>query len=915
MRLTHCRICNVRIHHQLSLDFAPGLTIIGGANETGKSTLLEALHRALFLKSTASGAVVDQLHSRTHQGVPTVDLTFEARGQCWRLHKEFGGPRGRAELHPSGGLPLMGQEAEEKLAMLLESGGPLDGRRASAALGKCWAHLWVVQGQAGSDPLQDRETYPLEQLIRQLEQHGGAALQSQLDQQVAGRIDEQLSATFTNLGRTPKPRKHSPLWMAEQQKDLAARELDQAEQLVQEDRVVSQRLAQVRDELGQVRGRLDALKKRLPQLRRLQSQYLMERKELDNLDIRVKGLAQDHCSLQDLSQAAGRHKLDQEQCLKQERVLAQQLESTQRTQAEHQQQVNHLRERDLYLSHKLCQLQCWKDQRRLQQAIQALQQQQQAQEQLRSHLGRLPPIGLDQVKELRALEGKQRDCRTRRDAMAATVELLHARAHGEVRLGGQALTMGQPLPLTRAAELQVGDDVTVRVSPGGDQMALAKADQNATQVLDERLRQLSVASVEAADEILRERQGLQQQLQAQFQQADPNTLQRLQEELTHVETQMQKLAQAGPSEADGTPAKDAPLSEAVLQQQLREHQHTSQQVKRQYRHVEAALGAAQREVNAIKAQQAQVQTRLQVCASEETSCLRQVAKLLATYGTEEALKNRYTHEQVEQAKAQARLGELDQQLQELIAPELDTPEEVISRLEHQEARLQTQQQQLLNEEGQLQERRRSSSSKDPMITLEKAKMALEQAQEQWKHQHQLGAALLLLKERFRQAQADLSSRYTEPLAQAISSYLSPLHPEHQGAPICRMDYSRDAGLQGLKLWRGQAIYDFAQLSGGMREQLSAALRLSMADVLKDRYDHCLPLIFDDAFTNTDPERIPMVSRMLNTAVANGLQVILLTCNPQAYGSLNREKEYCLQGRSGQAAEKEGEVKFQGMLHR
>ncbi|MYK85593.1 MAG: AAA family ATPase, partial [Synechococcus sp. SB0669_bin_7] len=67
MRLVHCRICNVRIHRELSLDFAPGLTIIGGANETGKSTLLEALHRALFLKSTARGAVVDRLHSRTHQ--------------------------------------------------------------------------------------------------------------------------------------------------------------------------------------------------------------------------------------------------------------------------------------------------------------------------------------------------------------------------------------------------------------------------------------------------------------------------------------------------------------------------------------------------------------------------------------------------------------------------------------------------------------------------------------------------------------------------------------------------------------------------------------------------------------------------------------------------------------------------------
>lgn len=893
MRLAHCRICNVRIHRELSLDFAPGLTLIGGANETGKSTLLEALHRALFLKSTASGAVVDELHSRTHQGVPTMDLAFEARGRCWRLHKEFGGSRGRTELHPSGGLPLMGQEAEEKLATLLESDGPLDGRRASATLDRCWAHLWVVQGQAGNNPLQDRQTYPLEHLIRQLEQRGGAALQSLLDQQVADRIDEQLGATFTNLSRTPRPKKHSPLWRAEQQKESAAQELAQTEQLVQEDRAVSQRLAQVRDDLAQVRGQLGALKKRLPQLRHLQNQCLMQRKELDTLNVRVERLGQDQRSLKELTGAARQHKLDQEQCLTQVLVLVQQLESAQQTRAEHQQQVNHLRERDTYLSHKVGQLQCWKEQRRLQQEIEALQQQQQVQEQLRSQLGRLPPIGLAQVKELRRLEGHQRDCRTRRDAMAATVELLHARAHGQVQLGGQALTMGQPLQLTRAAELRVGDDVTVSISPGGDQVTLAKADQQATQALDEKLRQLDVASVEAADEILRERQGLEQQLQAQRQQADPEMLPRLHEELAQVETQMQQLAQgAPPGKADGAATEDVHLTFAVLEHQLREHQHTSQQVKHRCRQAEDALKAAEQAVSAIQAQQVKVQTRLQVLASEEQSCLGQVQKLLATHGTIEALEALYTQGKGEQAQVQTKLDELRQKLQALIAPEQDTPEVLIPRLERQEAELQTHQQQLCIDEGQLQERRRSISSKDPVIALEKARAALEQAREQWEHQQQLGAALLLLKKRFRQAQADLSSRYTEPLAQAISGYLAPLHPEHQD-PICQMHYSQDAGLQGLQLWRGQNVYDFAQLSGGMREQLSAALRLSMADVLKDRHDHCLPLIFDDAFTNTDPERIPMVSKMLNTAVAHGLQVILLTCDPQAYGSLNPEKTHHL----------------------
>ena len=894
MRLVHCRICNVRVHRELSLDFAPGLTLIGGANETGKSTLLEALHRVLFLKATASGAVVDALHSRTHRGVPTVELTFEARGRCWRLHKEFGGARGRVELHPSNGSPLTGPEAEEMLATLLESDGPLDGRRASAVLDRCWAHLWVVQGEAGHNPLQDRQTYPLEQLIRQLEQRGGAALQSPLDQRVVDRVDEQLVATFTNLGRTPRPRKNSPLWAAEQQKGRAAQKLAQTEQLVQEDRAVSQRLAQVGDELEQVGGELDALKKLLPLLRDLQNQCLVQGKELDNLNNTVERLGQDQRSLKELNKAAQQHRLEQEQCLEQEQGLAQKLESAQQAQGEHQQQVNHLRERDAYLSHKVDQLQCWKEQQRLQQEIAALQQQQQAQEQLRKDLGRLPPVGLAQVKELRTLEGRQRDCRTRRDATAATVELLHAQTPQQVQLGGQALPMGQPLQLTRAAELRVGDAVTVRISPGRDQAALAKAEQEATQALDEKLQQLGVASVEAADEILRKRQGVEQQLQARRQQADPERLQRVQGELAHGEARLRQLAQGALGTANEAPTGEELLATAVLERQLREHQHTSQQVKHQCRQAEAALNTARKAVATLKDQQAQVKTRSQVLASKQQGCRGQVQKLLATYETMEALAIRATQEKERQAKVQIRLDRLRRQLQDLIPSEQDAPEVLIPRLERQEATLQSQQQQRLGEEGQLQERRRSISSEDPVTALEKARAAMAQAQEQWEHQQQLGEALLLLKERFRQAQEDLSSRYTEPLAQAVSSYLAPLHlhPDRQG-PICQMRYSRDAGLQGLQLWRGQTMYDFAQLSGGMREQLGAALRLSMADVLKDRHDHCLPLIFDDAFTNTDPERIPMVSGMLNAAVAHGLQVILLTCDPQAYGCLQAEREHDL----------------------
>ena len=77
-------------------------------------------------------------------------------------------------------------------------------------------------------------------------------------------------------------------------------------------------------------------------------------------------------------------------------------------------------------------------------------------------------------------------------------------------------------------------------------------------------------------------------------------------------------------------------------------------------------------------------------------------------------------------------------------------------------------------------------------------------------------------------------------------------------------------------------YGFEQLSGGMREQLATALRLALAEVLLPGYDGCLPLIFDDAFTNSDPRRLGGLHRMLGRGLAKGAQIILLSCNPADY---------------------------------
>ena len=59
----------------------------------------------------------------------------------------------------------------------------------------------------------------------------------------------------------------------------------------------------------------------------------------------------------------------------------------------------------------------------------------------------------------------------------------------------------------------------------------------------------------------------------------------------------------------------------------------------------------------------------------------------------------------------------------------------------------------------------------------------------------------------------------------------------------------------------------------------------MAEVLAADHGGCLPVVFDDAFAYSDPERVNQLQRMLDLAATRGLQVIILTCNPVDYAAL------------------------------
>ena len=124
MRITRVRVRDFRVHRDLDLELAPGLTVIRGPNEAGKSTLQRALEVGLFRRVTAGGAEIDGLRSwdAGDEGRPAVRLDFvqeDLEGiREGSVSKDFRGSRGTVRLDLDGAMTTDPARADELLAEL-----------------------------------------------------------------------------------------------------------------------------------------------------------------------------------------------------------------------------------------------------------------------------------------------------------------------------------------------------------------------------------------------------------------------------------------------------------------------------------------------------------------------------------------------------------------------------------------------------------------------------------------------------------------------------------------------------------------------------------------------------------------------------------------------------------------------------
>jgi len=108
VRITRLQVRNLRRHADLDLKLAPGLTVIRGPNESGKTTIQRALELALTRRVTSGSADIEGLRSwkAGDDDRPWVRLEFEQdvddKLEKGSLEKTFRGARGTVTLEADG---------------------------------------------------------------------------------------------------------------------------------------------------------------------------------------------------------------------------------------------------------------------------------------------------------------------------------------------------------------------------------------------------------------------------------------------------------------------------------------------------------------------------------------------------------------------------------------------------------------------------------------------------------------------------------------------------------------------------------------------------------------------------------------------------------------------------------------------
>ncbi|WP_152207552.1 AAA family ATPase [Marinobacter changyiensis] len=867
MKLQRVRIEDLRqFRASLTLDnLQPGLNLVHGPNESGKSTLVRAI-RAAFFERYRSSAVEDLRPWGDSGAAPTVEISFEHGQQQWQLTKQFL-QRKRCDLQ-IGSDSFSGEEAEEKLADLL--GYQFAKKGASKA--EHWGIpglLWVEQG-TGQD---------IELAVGNASEHLQSALNNLVGEVASSGGDEVIQSVEQQraelLTTTGKPRgDYVQLDRDRQQLETRLVELDERIERYQSlvDRLGILREAHNKAERERpwdgARDNLKLAETRFREIETLQQQQQRDHEALNSVHQRLELLMRSREQFDDQ-----RRKLDQRQAVFQsaERALQQQqaqapvlngaVEDARKQYEAARQMVDKARLHDhrQRLQRDLTQLEndlraleagvakATDYQTRLDQARQAKQQ------------NLIDKAGVEQLqKTRRALEEE-----TIRSESIATRLSWQLEPGKILQLNGKPVEGQGTERLLDDSTLAIPGIGTLGIMPGGEDLGRVRRQiERLEKDLQDQLAGLSVQSSVAAEKRLARYQDASiqvERLDELLKSVAPGGIDRLKSRQTEVNEELaerrkdwQAILEAGADEAPKTlAAAEADLAAAEqrlndAEQAFRQHEtgvlktsHACESAKREWEELRAELNGPERQ---------QQQDELDRDITEEQK-------------RQQALETTMTQ----------RKASIDEARPELLQQDMTRLKATIDQLEkaHNSRALEIHELcgrlEAWGAEG-LEEQRNELAAE------------LEHVNRRYNELHRRARALDLLLDLLQTRRQALTKRLQAPLQKHLDHYLSVLFPQ------ARLEVNEQL-IPGT-FTRGNELGQVTELSFGAREQMGLISRLAYADLLQEAGRPTL-VILDDTLVHSDSSRLVGMKRILFDA-SQRHQILLFTCHPDNWRDLGVE---------------------------
>lgn len=893
MRLIEVEVDNFRsIVRPLRVQLTPGLNVVHGPNEIGKSTLLDAIWCALTVSSRGKTAVHRAMRSTTvGAGDPRVRLRFEHAGAEYELTKVFkAGTQHHTQLRrfaASGAVSQSGEPAETELRQLIQVKEPgRSGVLADADAG-IWPLLRVAQGEQTRSPSTALGNDLRENLHQQLARLSGEILCGPTEQRLLQRVRDQFEKYFTPAGN-PISQQGNPWEQArrglaearqtlvelEQQQraheqliDRAAWLVERSVDLEQQGPDKQQRLARAQQASDQLANLQRALATQQQQLALAERDRQQQAERIERRQERRADLARANAQSAGLSEQIAALAAHQQ-------PLTHQLQQAELGLVDSEQRLTAARQRvELWrLERDLAQAQ--QRQAAIDGALAAAGAAEQARIAAQAALAR-NLVDERARKRLHQLADAVSGQRIRLETAAASVQVT-ALAPIAVQLADrrQQLATGETLQqrAVAALDLRIGDVARVVVTPGSDQsleqLRATLAEQE--QQLERELRAHGATTLDEADRSADGRRDAEQQLaaaQQRLQDRAPAGLAALQQQASQLAAQRQALVEArsqllASSGLATVVAGDAADDDSALDQALRAAERAATAAQDQREHARNQVAALREQIAVAASRIEQLAGHQRALDEQQRRAQQSLADEVAAQGDDPALAAALLAADAQLVRLQRDAQQLAQQIAaghpEQIEAELAAAQRALSGLQ---AELTDVRREQASVDGEL----RAGQAEGLAERRQAAAAAVERATELLAAFDRRAAAARLLHETLERRRAASQQRYLAPLVAAVQPWLQLVFPDAQ--------LGFDEQFQLGQLSRAAGSHDFEQLSSGAREQLAMIVRLALGRLLAN--GRGTPVFLDDALAVSDDRRLQRLAQVLDLA-SRELQIVLVT---------------------------------------